>query len=907
MKRSATEGSFSEGVAAKSIPLLILFAFFSIAGYIAYGIPAVSYVAPTLSSNSTTGFNWTYINITSTENLTNATLEWGNSSGFTNVSMLNTSLTNWSVSMTNLADGTYNYTIWAQNTTGNWSQSARQFVTVETAYHLVSCRSLITNGSYVLMQNVSSAGTCFTIKANNITLDGAGYWINYSQGPTAGYAVNITGYNYTTIKNLTIAQGNGSVSNSYAIYGTGISNSTITNNLIQTYGINSSGIYFNSLSNSNTISNNAINTSGTGIILAASNSNILSGNNITASGSGSYGILLNSSNSTAITGGSILSPAYVDYYLVATDATNNFTNTNFTGTRNISFADSTSWFNYNSDGGSIWLKTNVSAATILTRTLINWSASLMQWNDTNSTAGIVANYNVSGLRVNTLYNIFNTSRGTQTNLYNITSDAGGNLNFTIALNGNTGIAVDAPPVLNVTSPLPGNYYNTGTISVNVTLDKSGSWCGVSLNGTPNQTMTNLSAVSWGIVITPSEGANNVTFWCNDTGGNMGNTSTILFTKDTTTPGLWGISADTFTSSSAVIHWTAGDTAGDSLSARINYSTDSNNLTLQSSLISFGNGTSYITLYGLSAGTGYYYKVTICDLAGNCNISSLSANPFYTTTTSTTTTTTTTTGSSGGTASDTSKSWSSITAFNAATMSISSSSVDVTYVEFTPSQTVSNAQLSVAKLSDKPSSIASAPPGTVFEYISFSMDNITDSQISSASITFKVTSAWLSSNNLDSSTVTLYRYSGGKWVALSTSSAKGSTATSSNYVADTPGFSYFAIAAQVKSTTTQQTLTASTQTTGNTTQNSTSNSTSAKNETAGNASVSLGYGSKTITILIIVVVLIAAGAAYYAKYMKLEPKENLQQYGFKFPDKKTGDLVYKKPEKEEKTKYSYKPK
>ncbi len=34
------------------------------------------------------------------------------------------------VNMTNLVDGTYNYTVWAENTAGGWSQTGRRFVTV---------------------------------------------------------------------------------------------------------------------------------------------------------------------------------------------------------------------------------------------------------------------------------------------------------------------------------------------------------------------------------------------------------------------------------------------------------------------------------------------------------------------------------------------------------------------------------------------------------------------------------------------------------------------------------------------------------------------------------------------------------------------------------------------------------
>ena len=43
-----------------------------------------------------------------------------------------------------------------------------------------SCQTLSTaNTVYTLTQNVSSNGTCFTITANNVTLDGQGYQVTY--------------------------------------------------------------------------------------------------------------------------------------------------------------------------------------------------------------------------------------------------------------------------------------------------------------------------------------------------------------------------------------------------------------------------------------------------------------------------------------------------------------------------------------------------------------------------------------------------------------------------------------------------------------------------------------------------------------------------------------------------------
>ena len=115
-----------KGIHHKSQPTM-KFALFSALAFLSFvclvsAIPQITFVSPTLNDQETTISNWVYINQTSSEDLNQSLLEWGNSNGFTNVSMTNSSMTNWYANMTNLPDGTYNYTIFAQNTTGNWNR-----------------------------------------------------------------------------------------------------------------------------------------------------------------------------------------------------------------------------------------------------------------------------------------------------------------------------------------------------------------------------------------------------------------------------------------------------------------------------------------------------------------------------------------------------------------------------------------------------------------------------------------------------------------------------------------------------------------------------------------------------------------------------------------------------------------
>ncbi len=394
-----------------------------------------------------------------------------------------------------------------------------------------SCQDLSVAGEYYnLTQNVNSSSTCFNITANNITLDGNGYTVNYTTGPTAGYGVNVTSKNNITIKNLNIIQGNSSVPNAHAIYASSITNSNITNNTITASGYMSSSAYIYSSSlntisdntissgtanavninagGSNTFVNNIISTSGGdayGVLIYLSNSNAFANNTVTTTAGLSYGIRIYGSYTNSIIGGSIISQTSNDYSLSSASNTNNFTNTNFTATRKISFEDATSWFNYqNNVSQNIWLKTNVSSATVLTRTLVTWSQSTMRWNDTNSTAGIVANYVLIELLANTRYEVYNTSAGIQSNPYILTSDSGGSLNFTVALNGNTEIKVQQPtPTVTLNSPINGFNQTSSTIDFNCT-----AYDNVNLT---NVTLYNNLGGTWQANGTNSSGINNTAY------------------------------------------------------------------------------------------------------------------------------------------------------------------------------------------------------------------------------------------------------------------------------------------------------------------------------------------------------------------------------------------------------------
>jgi len=193
-----------------------------------------------------------------------------------------------------------NFTMYVTDTNNNVKQNST-LLTVA-----LRCRDLDRpNFNYNLTQDVVSDGTCFTIKANDITLDCKGFEINYSI-TDIGYGINISSQNFTTIKSCDIVQADLSPDNilSHGIYTiSNSSNITIYNNSLTAYGTDSSGIYmYGYIFNSN-IYNNSITTNGNwsfdgsdGITMQDNIfNNSIYNNSITTSGTSAYSIIGNSS------------------------------------------------------------------------------------------------------------------------------------------------------------------------------------------------------------------------------------------------------------------------------------------------------------------------------------------------------------------------------------------------------------------------------------------------------------------------------------------------------------------------------------------------------------------------------------------------------------------------------------
>jgi len=109
-------------------------------------------------------------------------------------------------------------------------------------------------------------------------------------------------------------------------------------------------------------------------------------------------------------------------------------------------------------------------------------------------------------------------------IYDVLTEASGGNSIT----GSYTTDVTLPTLTNQT---PDNTtHSTNSTNATVTSDEALSWAGYSMNGTANVTLTNTSLTYWtGPLSNLPDGVHNITFYGNDSVGNMDNSTTVWFT------------------------------------------------------------------------------------------------------------------------------------------------------------------------------------------------------------------------------------------------------------------------------------------------------------------------------------------------------------------------------------------
>ncbi|WP_319643240.1 PGF-pre-PGF domain-containing protein [Methanovulcanius yangii] len=147
-------------------------------------------------------------------------------------------------------------------------------------------------------------------------------------------------------------------------------------------------------------------------------------------------------------------------------------------------------------------------------------------------------------------------------------------------------------------------------------------------------------------------------------------------------------------------------------------------------------------------------------------------------------------SGGGSSSTVAASSYGMTAGVPATLAMPGSSI-VHQIVVTPSENV-NKFLITVRTTGLPSYME-GPDADVWKYLLFTLYDATDDQIGSGIIEFTVPASWFTDLGYTVDDIRLMRYVDGVWVELPTTWV-GTTEDTATFTAETPGFSYFAIAA-----------------------------------------------------------------------------------------------------------------
>lgn len=285
--------------------------------------------------------------------------------------------------------------------TVNWS------INVIISTSISSCGKLnLTGVTYVLTTDISSSGTCFTIGAKDITLDGQGHYVNYSSSAKGYGIVDTGGYSNITIRNMKLVQKSTSTS-SHGLYFKNVRDSRVDNISITTLGTSSHGIYLYT-SNSNTFTGLNISTESAYGTYIIGNYNNFRNMDIVSENIALY---MKSAGYNTVKDSSVISRSNYDYYLGDSTA-NSFMKTNFT-IRKILLYDNTSSFNYNNEiNNGIWLNTtpiiSPTSSSKITRTLINWDQVNISWQEKLSSSRRFR-YAMSGLVANANYDVWDGS------------------------------------------------------------------------------------------------------------------------------------------------------------------------------------------------------------------------------------------------------------------------------------------------------------------------------------------------------------------------------------------------------------------------------------------------------------------------------------------------------------------
>lgn len=163
-----------------------------------------------------------------------------------------------------------------------------------------------------------------------------------------------------------------------------------------------------------------------------------------------------------------------------------------------------------------------------------------------------------------------------------------------------------------------------------------------------------------------------------------------------------------------------------------------------------------TISGLSCGTSYTITVTSTDNAGNTvsESQSMSTSPCG--------------GGGISTVSQPSKvhSWTEVLPGEASIMKGFDDEVGVKQITINVNSPAQNVKVTVTKHNEKPTEVAIAKTGKVYQYLEINAENV-ENKLDNANVEFRVEKSWVSQNNLNKDEIAVFRFGNNIWDELST--------------------------------------------------------------------------------------------------------------------------------------------
>lgn len=129
---------------------------------------------------------------------------------------------------------------------------------------------------------------------------------------------------------------------------------------------------------------------------------------------------------------------------------------------------------------------------------------------------------------------------------------------------------------------------------------------------------------------------------------------------------------------------------------------------------------------------------------------------------------------------------------------------LTQIEIDVANAVSDVKITVKRLTGKPSEAAAeaAPAERLYKYVEVQKTNMQDSDVKQATVSFQVEKSWLTDKGVTKEQIVLKRLKGSSWENMATSITDEDDKVI-HYKANTPGLSFFAVAAEEKPVTTTE--------------------------------------------------------------------------------------------------------